>query len=210
MFTCSNDASNSGMWLLVKGVSVVNCQFNHTSYGKGSGAPLSIKGECIFSNNHVINNSDNKDMFKIEGNNNIISNNIIVFIRMNDNTENNIFSNNTIIGDLSIPISKTTPYMENNIFKDNLPHHVITDNNPSTNINALYGCSLYVINNTSAYEISSIKYGYNGQILTLKSNTGGQTLKNNENIILKTGADKVFAINEVITIKNINNVWHEI
>lgn len=217
MFTTWDNLS--GKWLVGKGVVLVNSQLNHCNDANSSSAPLLINGNCIISNNQINNVSVHKDMFNLNGTNNIISNNVItltnttatdgVFMRIGSTFNNSSITDNVISGPITYTYSGET-WFKDNIINNNVGYKNVVSSSNAQKLNCLFGSDNFILTGSTATTITEIRYGYNGQIITITSTTGAHTIENNQYIKTTSGSNISLSANKPVEFININNIWYQI
>ena len=140
MFTAARNFDTQ-LYLNVDGFTIVNCQFNNCA-GYSNVYPFVFHNENIFTNNKLIFKNSNTNVFSIIGNNNIISNNIIELQNENPSegaflTADSEFSGN-IFTNNTLKGAFSQPY---SISPQNLGDNIFKNNYPfkALNIDATSG-----------------------------------------------------------------------
>lgn len=222
MFTCAPNGRNTGHWLNVDGSTITNNQFNHCAGNEEGLFAFRLLANNIFTNNKVFVTSWNTNTFRIMGGYNQIKDNVItytagsnvnagVFLSMDVLHLGNVIEGNIIKNNPYQPYALPGTTLGNLIIRNNVGKEITKITQPVGEPVLLYGSDILVIEHSTPTPIYQIKYGYNGQKLSVYSKHGGHTINHNtSHIYLKEQAPYITKAGEVIEFVNIDGVWYQI
>ena len=212
-------------WGAFIGTHVINSDFNSCYGGSDHTECFYISGETILDNVNI--SAKDTKLFTISGNSNILNipllrtyNNTSPLIKLyGDSNYNNVNINilsNTMENDYIKLNSPSTDFLQNEkIGRWNLKNNIIKINNKNNDgFSVENGGSVLNIKDIAylnSDKLNYLSYGYNGQTFILKNLKDTSTIYHDGNYIyLKDKTNKTLALNEYITLKNVNGVWYEI